>query len=431
MLVVSEQGPRGRGSESEVTLMEGFAREIGRALDHSLAFELQHEMVERLGVLDRSKNEFLSEVSRELRGPLASVLGYIELLTDESAESVTDEQRRMLGIVERNGEKLLVLISNLLTMSRMEAGEFEPKLGPVDLAAVLERVARRVAPAVDEGALELDVDARARRSRSGRATKSRSSARCDNLVANAVKFTPGGGRIDVYGADADGAEVVIDVRDTGIGIAVERAGRTVHAVLQLPTSRPAPRNPRYRPRALHREADRRRPRRSRECTCLRRVAAARSRSGFRSNANGGLDRIRWRGTVAATDGIEGADMSLIFIVDDDPDVRELVEYKLVQNGHEVLSATNGQDALRLVPDANARSAAARRHDARACRVSTCSSQLRAAEATKTLPIIMLTAKAQQNDAERGFTLGANDYVFKPFSPRELMSRVNAQLVHVG
>ena len=69
--------------------MEGFAREIGRALDHALAFELQHQMVERLGVLDRSKNEFLSEVSRELRGPLASVLGYIELLTEESA-SVSD-----------------------------------------------------------------------------------------------------------------------------------------------------------------------------------------------------------------------------------------------------------------------------------------------------------------------------------------------------
>ncbi|MCU1466164.1 MAG: multi-sensor signal transduction histidine kinase, partial [Actinomycetia bacterium] len=108
-IVASEQGTARPWTKGEVVLMEGFAREIGRALDHARAFELQREMVERLGVLDRSKNEFLSEVSRELRGPLATVLGYIEMLTDESAQNVTDEQRHMLSVVERSGEKLLVL----------------------------------------------------------------------------------------------------------------------------------------------------------------------------------------------------------------------------------------------------------------------------------------------------------------------------------
>ncbi len=123
-------------------------------------------------------------------------------------------------------------------------------------------------------------------------------------------------------------------------------------------------------------------------------------------------------------------MSLIFVVDDDPDVRELVEFKLVQSGHEVLSATNGQDALAMIPDAHPDLLLL---DVMMPGLSGFDvlSQLRAAEATKTLPIIMLTARAQQNDAERGFTLGADDYVFKPFSPRELMLRVNAQLVHVG
>jgi DNA-binding response OmpR family regulator len=121
---------------------------------------------------------------------------------------------------------------------------------------------------------------------------------------------------------------------------------------------------------------------------------------------------------------------MIFIVDDDPDVRELVEYKLVQNGHEVLSATNGQDALRMLSDA--------RPDLLLLDVMMPGmsgfdvlAQLRAEEATKRLPIIMLTAKAQESDSERGFTLGANDYMLKPFSPRELMNRINAQLMLVG
>jgi DNA-binding response OmpR family regulator len=123
-------------------------------------------------------------------------------------------------------------------------------------------------------------------------------------------------------------------------------------------------------------------------------------------------------------------MSLICIVDDDPDVRELVEYKLVQNGHEVLSATNGQDALRLVSETNP---ALLLLDVMMPGLSGFDvlSQLRADPATTHLPIIMLTAKAQDADAERGFALGASDYMVKPFSPRELLNRINAQLMLVG
>lgn len=123
-------------------------------------------------------------------------------------------------------------------------------------------------------------------------------------------------------------------------------------------------------------------------------------------------------------------MSLIFIVDDDPDVRDLVEYKLVQNGHDVLCATNGQDALQLVPAAMPELVLL---DVMMPGISGFDvlERLRAEACTHQLPIIMLTAKAQEADAERGFTLGANDYVLKPFSPRELMSRVSAQLVPVG
>ena len=123
-------------------------------------------------------------------------------------------------------------------------------------------------------------------------------------------------------------------------------------------------------------------------------------------------------------------MSLICIVDDDPDVRELVEYKLLQNGHEVISATNGQDALRLVPETRP---ALLLLDVMMPGLSGFDvlSRLRGNADTRGLPIIMLTAKAQDADAERGFALGANDYMLKPFSPRELLNRINAHLMLVG
>ncbi|HEV7527101.1 MAG TPA: HAMP domain-containing sensor histidine kinase, partial [Acidimicrobiia bacterium] len=215
-LVVSEQTGSRSWSDGEVGLMEGFAREIGRALDHALAYQLQNQMVERLGVLDRSKNDFLSEVSRELRGPLASVLGYIELLTDEASETVTDEQRRMLGIVERNGEQLLELIADLLTMSKMEAGEFEPKLASVDLDRVIAQAWDAIAPAAANGGLTLQLNVEPGIELDGDEKQIERALR--NILLNAVKFTPGGGRIDLF-ARVEGGEILLQVRDTGVGIA--------------------------------------------------------------------------------------------------------------------------------------------------------------------------------------------------------------------
>jgi DNA-binding response OmpR family regulator len=123
-------------------------------------------------------------------------------------------------------------------------------------------------------------------------------------------------------------------------------------------------------------------------------------------------------------------MSLIFVVDDDPDVRELVEYKLLQQGHDVQSAADGQEALRLVRGVKP---ALLLLDVMMPGLSGLDvlKELRADEATKSLPIIMLTAKAETDDVERGLALGASDYMIKPFSPRELMHRIQAHLVPVG
>ena len=121
-------------------------------------------------------------------------------------------------------------------------------------------------------------------------------------------------------------------------------------------------------------------------------------------------------------------MSRVVVVDDDPDVRGLVEYKLVKSGHEVTTFADGEEALRSMAAAGPEIVLL---DVMMPGLSGLEvlTRLRADEATKDLPVIMLTAKAQAADVDLGLALGADDYVVKPFSPRELVARIDARLAH--
>ncbi|GGK37994.1 hypothetical protein GCM10010124_33520 [Pilimelia terevasa] len=120
-------------------------------------------------------------------------------------------------------------------------------------------------------------------------------------------------------------------------------------------------------------------------------------------------------------------MSKVLVAEDDPDIRDLVVFKLEQAGHEVVEVGDGLGALAAVegddlPDLVVLDVAMPGLSGLdVCR------QMRADPRTKGLLIILLTAQAQETDVERGFAVGADDYVIKPFSPRELVSRVQSLL----
>ncbi|MDX6390339.1 MAG: two-component system, OmpR family, alkaline phosphatase synthesis response regulator PhoP [Streptosporangiaceae bacterium] len=119
-------------------------------------------------------------------------------------------------------------------------------------------------------------------------------------------------------------------------------------------------------------------------------------------------------------------MTTVLVVDDDPDVCDLVTFKLQKSGYEVRRATDGDEALSAV--------AAELPDIVLLDVMMPGpsglevlERWRASPGTANLPVILLTARAQQSDVETGFALGADDYILKPFSPRELARRVAAVL----
>ncbi|MFK4100129.1 response regulator transcription factor [Streptomyces sp. NPDC019531] len=122
-------------------------------------------------------------------------------------------------------------------------------------------------------------------------------------------------------------------------------------------------------------------------------------------------------------------MARVLIADDDSDIRDLVAFKLTQSGHEVTVVEDGMAALKAAREQPVDLALLDIRMPGMSGLDVCR-ELRSAPETATLPVIMITARSQEGDVEVGFAAGADDYIIKPFSPRELSSRVTAVLGRV-
>ena len=174
---------------------------------------------ERLLELDELKDEFISLVSHELRTPLTSIRGYLELLLDDDLNA---EQQSYLGVIDRNSNRLLGLVSDLLLLTQIEAGELAFEFGPVDLEEVVQECIESSAPAAEASDIQLATSTE--RVPAVRGHRVRLVQVVDNLISNALKFTPSGGRVDVRLSAVDGA-AVIEVQDTGLGISDDEQQR--------------------------------------------------------------------------------------------------------------------------------------------------------------------------------------------------------------
>ena len=195
----------------------------------------EQHMRERLQELDRLKTDFVSTVSHELRTPLSSILGYVEMLVDGSAGELTEEQLRVLGVVDRNALRLLALIEDLLTISRIEAGTFRLILEPVDVQTLVGAARQAVLPDLAGRRLSLTVKVD-----EDTGTIIGDATQLDrviiNLLTNAIKFTPDGGRVSLSAEREDGA-VFIRVQDTGIGIPFEEQPRVFERFFRSSSAR--------------------------------------------------------------------------------------------------------------------------------------------------------------------------------------------------
>jgi PAS domain S-box-containing protein len=210
------------GEDEKPLHVQGYMRDITPLKDaeakQKAVLEMEQAANERLRELGAMKDDFVSLVSHELRTPLTSIRGYLELVLESHADGLNKENAEFLNIVDRNAARLERLVDDLLFMARLGSGKLELSLQNTDLAALAHESVSAAAPRASAQAVELACLADAVPPVSG--DPGRLGQLLDNLISNAVKFTPDGGRVDVRVFPQNG-DVAIEVSDTGIGISAK------------------------------------------------------------------------------------------------------------------------------------------------------------------------------------------------------------------
>jgi signal transduction histidine kinase len=170
---------------------------------------------EQLLELDRLKDEFVATASHELRTPLTSISGYLEMSLDPDEGPLSPARENQLRIVQRNADRLTVLVDQLLFLARADSHPLELDRRPVDLAGILTEAAETARPAAR--AKDITLAVRATSPQHAVADRPQLLRIVENLVVNAVKFTPEGGTVRLVVRN-DGPNAIVEVADTGVGI---------------------------------------------------------------------------------------------------------------------------------------------------------------------------------------------------------------------
>ncbi|QIZ98386.1 ATP-binding protein [Leifsonia sp. PS1209] len=182
----------------------------------------------------RLKDEFVGLISHELRTPLSSILGYLELMRDDEDDPLSQEQLQYLGVAERNAHRLLRLVGDLLFTAQVESGRFPLEHKDVDLGPLIAASVESAGPVAANAGIALAAEFPDEPvTMFGDPVRIGQSV--DNLVSNAIKFTPSGGTVTVT-LSRDGGDAVIAVSDTGIGIPAVELGQLSNRFFRASTA---------------------------------------------------------------------------------------------------------------------------------------------------------------------------------------------------
>jgi len=453
-VLVAAVNPTRKLDAEYTTFYELIAGHVGTAIANARAYEEERRRAESLAELDRAKTTFFSNISHELRTPLALVLGPTEAALTSPTRSLAGDE---LEMVHRNELRLLKLVNTLLDFSRIEAGRVQANFEATDLAVLTAELASVFRAATERAGLNLTIDCPPLL-HPVLVDREMWEKIVFNLISNAFKSTFAG-EIAISLKER-GDQVQLEVRDTGTGIAreqiphlferfrrIEGARRRshegsgiglalVHELVKLhhgsikvkselgkgttfTVSVPAACAAADNARITARNAD----------AVSRPMAApyvAEALSWLQGQNAEGLAQSPHELLDLTIAGVPKASSAgRVLLVDDNPDMRDYVR-RLLAGRFTVFTAENGKTALTMLkatpPDVIISDVMMPEMDGLELLAA-----LRSDPNTNTIPVIRLSARAGDEARIEGVQQGADDYLVKPFSARELLARVQTHI----
>ncbi|MDM4018268.1 response regulator [Roseiconus lacunae] len=416
--------------DSKGRVLRWFGTNTDITQQRQLESKLQQTAIQ-LAQANRRKDEFLANVSHEIRSPMTAILGYLDLI-----ELHSDEDRRHVETIRRNGEFLLTLINDILDLSKIEAGQFETDAVAFDPKALIGEVVDLMTIRAQEGGITLTTKVTESVPEAIVTDAKRVRQVLINLVGNAIKFTPQGSVQMVTTFDQESGEMVFDVIDTGIGIPATDVERLFQPFEQMDGSITR----RFGGTGLGLAICRR------LATVLGGSISAASEEGagsrFRFKLPVGTqstDRIDWRGELAASGTHDGTIDTVpvfregdrldarVLVVDDRPDIRFLLQRLLERFGCDVATCENGEEALRWLDDPDSATIDAVIMDMQMPGMDGLTAVRHMRQAGFSRPVIALTANAMDSDRERCLNAGYTDYLSKPIDKHLLFHKLKRRL----
>jgi PAS domain S-box-containing protein len=434
------------------------AGHIGTSIANARAYEEERKRAEALAEIDRAKTAFFSNVSHEFRTPLTLMLGPLEDVLAERDGPMPEGHRQRLAMAQRNGLRLLKLVNSLLDFSRIEAGRIEASYELTDIATYTGELASVFRSAIEKAGLRFVIDCEPIAAPTY-VDRDMWEKIVLNLLSNALKFTLAG-EIGIRLTQAD-RNIVLEVSDTGIGIPKSEQPRLFEHFHRVRGAEGRTHEGSGIGLALVQELVRlhhgavvaasepgkgstfavRIPT-GREHLPIERINANRALAPTGLGANPYVEEaLRWlpgRDEELALPGVmmekSVAPASLraapgehqrVLIADDNADMRDYLR-RLLGERYEVTVAADGNAALAAVrrqrPDLVLSDVMMPGLDGFALL-----REIRRDAALRDIPVVLLSARAGEEASVEGLEAGADDYLTKPFSARELLARIRANL----
>ncbi len=435
------------------------AGQIAASIANARAYEAEKKRAEALAEIDRAKTAFFSNVSHEFRTPLTLMLGPLEDLLARSHTHLSPTAKEQLDLVNRNGARLLRLVNTLLDFSRIEAGRVEAVYQATDLARFTSDLASVFRSATDKAGLRLVVDCHDL-GEPVYVDRDMWEKVVLNLISNAFKFTFDG-EITVS-VRRVGSTAELRVRDTGVGIPPEAIPRLFERFHRVPNMRSRTHEGSGIGLALVHELVKLHGGSIRTESVVgegstfvvsipfgQNHLASGQMGGSRSLSSTAVgakpfveEALRWLPDETDRSGevfpvhdellpvpcppvSQGADRPRVLIADDNADMRQYLA-RLLSEQYEVETVADGQAAIQAahkhLPDLIVSDVMMPVLDGFELLKA-----LRTDESTRAIPVILLSARAGEESRVEGMQAGADDYLIKPFSARELLARISGRL----